>query len=58
MNVTNEDLVFLESNHQSHRPIFRDDAGVEYVPTPDGQTFVRVDSLDLSNSRRETVVRK
>lgn len=58
MNVTGEDLIFLESNYRSHRPIWKDDAGVEYVPTPDGQTFVRVDSLDLGNAQRETVERK
>lgn len=57
MKPTQEDLIFKQSNNQQHLPVFVDDAGIEYV-APDGQRFVRVDSLDLSNARRETVVRK
>lgn len=58
MTVTNENLVFQQSNHRLHLPIFKGDDGVEYVPTPDGQRFVPVSTLNLSNARREAVNRK
>ena len=57
MNVTNENLVLRESNHQLHLPIFVDDAGIEHV-APDGQRFVPVSTLGHLNTRRETVERK
>lgn len=57
MKSTQEDIIFVEQNSQTHLPIFVDDAGTEYV-APDGQTFVEVSKMDLRNSRRETVKRK
>ncbi len=57
MNVTTEDLIFLEANHRTHLPIFINDNGVEVV-APDGQRFIEVSKMNLSGSRRETVERK
>jgi hypothetical protein len=57
MNVTNQDLILRESNSLTHLPIFVDAVGVEYVAL-DGQKFVPVSTLDLSNAKRETVNRK
>ncbi len=57
MNVTKEDLILVEQNHQTHLPIFINDDGVEVV-APDGQRFIEVSKMDLGNARRETVERK
>jgi len=57
MTVTQEDLIIREQNSQTHLPIFKGDDGIEYV-APDGQRFVPVSTLDLSNAKRETVNRK
>lgn len=57
MTVTQEDLIIREQNSQTHLPIFTGDDGIEYV-AHDGQRFVPVSTLDLSNSRRETVQRR
>jgi hypothetical protein len=57
MNVTSENLVLVEQNHQTHLPIFINDDGVEVV-APDGQRFIPLSQMNLSNSRRETVERK
>lgn len=57
MNVTNQDLILVEQNSQTHLPIFINDDGVEVVAL-DGLRFVEVSKMDLRNSRRETVIRK
>lgn len=57
MRVTNQDLILVEQNSQTHLPIFINDDGVEVV-APDGQRFIEVSKMDLRNSRREAVDRK
>jgi very-short-patch-repair endonuclease len=58
MIVTNQDLiVHTGGGHQTHYPIWKDEAGVEYI-SRDGFTFVRLQNQEFKQSRRETVVRK
>ena len=59
MKVTNQNLVVTTGgSHQTHYPIWVDDTGIEYIPSQNGHTFVRITSQISEGSRRETVVRK
>jgi len=63
MQITNENLVVVAGGHakqglgaQQHLPLFKDEEGAEWVSV-DGKVLRRVTDLNLSNTRRETVVR-
>ena len=59
MKVTNQNLVIRSGgSHQTHYPIWIDDAGVEYIPSQNGQTFVKITDQISKQAKRETVERK
>jgi hypothetical protein len=59
MKVTNQNLIVRTGGSlQTHYPIWVDDAGVEYIPSRNGQTFVRITSQVSEQSKREVVERK
>jgi hypothetical protein len=58
MTVTNQNLVVLSGRtNQTHYPIWKDDAGIEYISL-DGMTFRTILELGYERYPRETVERK
>ena len=57
MLVTNQNLVITKGGGaQTHYPIWKDEAGVEYISL-NAVTFVKVSELQFQTTRRETVNR-
>jgi hypothetical protein len=62
--ITNEDLIIVDGGHvraglgsQRHYPIFKDDAGVEYISL-NGLRLQKISTVDVGlYSRREAVQR-